>query len=116
MRYNVYFEIKGLYPEERDYILARLELIKDKICRSLLIECTRLKSSPNRVSCEYSSYDLQDAVRLYSLLDSIAVPNIRTEYDDYIPLDDRDVPYVRLLLNKCGRFSDYNVDKGRHRY
>ena len=83
-----------------------------KLYPDLDIGVSILNHSPNHVWVDYSCATMKDALRFYSLLDAIVVPNIRTKYDEYIPLNERCIPSVVLCLRKKGEFRDFNVDKG----
>ena len=109
---EVNFEIDGLYPEEREHILKRLNLIKDKMYNRLDIDYSVLKSKPNWITAYCYFDDVELALGLFRLLDAIKVPNIRTDYDDYIPLCERAVPSMSLDIVKNIEFEDYNTDKG----
>lgn len=109
---SLYYEIRGLYPEERDYILKQLELIKHNVYKDLVIEYSILKSNPNRIWIDEDIEDDDVALELFRLLRAVKVPNIPTEYDDYIPLEDRDVPTVEFKLDGFKKFTDFNTDKG----
>ena len=109
---NLYYEMSGLYPEERDYVLKQLELIKDNIYNDLVIEYSMLKRVPNSIWIDEDIEDDNVALELFRLLKEIKVPNILTEYDDYIPLEDRLAPTVEFKLHGLREFEDYNTDKG----
>ena len=109
---SLYYEIRGLYPEERDYILKQLELIKHNVYKGLMIDYSILKRSSNRIWIDEDIEDDGVALELFLLLKEVKVPNIPTEYDDYIPLEDREVPTVDFKLTGYKEFTDFNTDKG----
>lgn len=110
--FEIYFEVKGLYPEERDYINRRLELIRDTVHPLLEINYTVLKRSSNRISAKSTNIiSVESALKLYELLNAVSVPNIPTDYADYIPLDERDTPEIDLKLVKKEEIVDYNTSK-----
>lgn len=103
--------IDGLYPEERDYILKKLELIK-KVYPNIKCNYSLLKSKLNNIVITDSLDNMDDVVGLVELLLAIKIPDIRTCYDDYVPLDERGVPCMDINIDIDIVFEEYNTDKG----
>lgn len=112
MSFEIYFRITGLYPEERDYINRRLELIRDTLYPNLSIDFSILKRSPNWICAECCCDTCESALKLYELLNAVNVPNIPTEYNDYIPLSERDTPKIFVRLSNQSVCNNFNTTKG----
>lgn len=108
---NLYYSMNGLYPEERDYVLKQLDLIKHNIYKDLDIKYSVLKSSPNSIWIKNNDINIDTALELFRLLNEVKVPNIPTNYTDYIPLDERDKPSVEIQLSSFVKFEEYNITK-----
>ena len=108
MSIEIKYEIKGLYPEERDYIVKQLELIKDKLFNNMEIKFSLLKSSLNMINVNCDIEGDESALKLFQLLSIIKVPKINTCYEKEIPVSQRAIPSMRLFVVKNVEFKDFN--------
>ena len=74
-------KIAGLNPYDRDILLTKFELIKDKLYPSLDIDFTMLKSYPNSIyiNHKFEDSECEMALQLYNLLKGIKFE--KTEYE-----------------------------------
>lgn len=107
---DIYCGINGLYPEERDYILRKLRLLNHCVDNILYVDYSVLKSSHNHITVKGKFKDDEKFLLVVRGLMSIEVPDIPTEYDDYIPLSQRETPSISLTMKKD--FDKFNKNKG----
>ena len=66
-------EIRGLNPFDRDLLLTKFELIKDKLYENIILDYSYVKSSPNfiRLVANFQHDDISNALYLYDMLNKI---------------------------------------------
>ena len=102
------FKIINLYPEERDDILPKIDLIKHNICKELKIDYSILKTNLNYILVEYNGDDLKTVLELVKLLSHIKVPVLNDIDYTYIPVDHRLNPRISLVLTDEKTVKLYN--------
>lgn len=79
MSYILSFECDGLTEEERDIVLAKLDIIKFHVFKDLNVKYTMLHRA-NRISINQEINDINVAFECFKLLSSF---NFDKEYDDW---------------------------------
>lgn len=108
---NLYYNISKLYPEEKDYIIKQLNLIKHNIYKDLNIRYSMLEGNINNIWIKNDNIDTDTALQLFRLLGEIKIPNISSSYSNQMFLKERDKPSVEIQLSSFVKFEVGNINK-----
>lgn len=78
MNHSLNVKISGLNPDDRDLLLSKFDLIKEKLCSDLVIDFSMVKSEPNWITLVFSG-DEDMVYTLYHIISNIDFK--KSEYD-----------------------------------
>lgn len=88
--------ITGLNPNDEDLLVSKLEIVKDKLCPKLDIDCTMLKRYPNTITIKhkFNDDDLDLVFELYNILTKIEFNKTKWDRFDETPHFECGIKYV----------------------
>ena len=76
------YEVEGLNPDDRNLLIYKYELIKDKVYPNMSIDQSLVKSVPNWIRVTYEG-DVSDCGELLNILAGIEFTPSEYEYTDW---------------------------------